>query len=96
MPYKNIINTIFIYYNFYKTNQLLFLCFREHKVTQLLKECLGSLTCHVAMVAHVSPLAQHYTETLSTVQLAARIHRMRRRRIKVSAYDTLTYTCIVH
>lgn len=58
-------------------------CYREHRLTQLLKECLGSLTCHVAMIAHVSPLAQNYSETLTTVQLAARIHRMRRRRIKV-------------
>ncbi|KAF4517366.1 hypothetical protein B566_EDAN014167 [Ephemera danica] len=61
---------------------VVFLSYREHKVTQLLRECLGSLTCHVAMIAHVSPLAQHYAETLTAVQLAARIHRMRRRRIK--------------
>jgi len=59
------------------------LLFREHKVTQLLKECLSSLTCHAAMIAHVSPAAQHYTDTLATVQLASRIHRMRRRKIKV-------------
>ncbi|XP_072765686.1 uncharacterized protein [Anoplolepis gracilipes] len=56
--------------------------YKEHKLTQLLKECLGSLTCHAAMIAHVSPNAQHYTETLTTVQLASRIHRMRRRKIK--------------
>lgn len=56
--------------------------YKEHKLTQLLKECLGSLTCHAAMIAHVSPNAQHYTDTLTTVQLASRIHRMRRRKIK--------------
>ncbi|XP_076672113.1 uncharacterized protein LOC143371115 isoform X2 [Andrena cerasifolii] len=56
--------------------------YKEHKLTQLLKECLGSLTCHAAMIAHVSPNAQHYTETLTTVQLASRIHRLRRRKIK--------------
>ncbi|XP_069691784.1 kinesin-like protein CG14535 isoform X3 [Periplaneta americana] len=56
---------------------------REHKITQLLKECLSSLTCHAAMIAHVSPAAQHYTDTLATVQLASRIHRMRRRKIKL-------------
>ncbi|XP_025202408.1 kinesin-like protein CG14535 isoform X3 [Melanaphis sacchari] len=55
---------------------------REQKLTQLLKDCLNSLTCHAAMVAHVSPTAQQYTETLSVVQLASRIHRMRRRRFK--------------
>ncbi|XP_050542839.1 kinesin-like protein CG14535 isoform X2 [Daktulosphaira vitifoliae] len=55
---------------------------REQKLTQLLKECLNSLTCHAAMIAHVSSFAQQYTETLSAVQLASRIHRMRRRRFK--------------
>ncbi|XP_072154158.1 kinesin-like protein CG14535 isoform X3 [Bemisia tabaci] len=55
---------------------------REHKLTQVLRECLSSLTCQAAMIAHVSPLPQHYPETLSTIQLASRIHRMRRRRPK--------------
>lgn len=56
--------------------------YKEHKLTHLLKDCLGSLTCHAAMIAHVSPCAQHYSDTLTTVQLASRIHRMRRRKIK--------------
>ncbi|XP_068907852.1 kinesin-like protein CG14535 isoform X3 [Tenebrio molitor] len=56
--------------------------YKEHKLTQLLKDCLSSLTCHAAMIAHVSPFAQNYSDTLTTVQLASRIHRMRRRRIK--------------
>ncbi|XP_071566947.1 uncharacterized protein [Temnothorax nylanderi] len=62
--------------------------YKEHKLTQLLKECLGSLTCHAAMIAHVSPNAQHYAETLTTVQLASRIHRMRRRKIKFVGSNT--------
>ena len=62
--------------------------YKEHKLTQLLKECLGSLTCHAAMIAHVSPNAQHYSETLTTVQLASRIHRMRRRKIKFVGNNT--------
>lgn len=56
--------------------------YKEHKLTQILKECLSSLTCHAAMIAHVSPNAQQYSETLTTVQLASRIHRMRRRKFK--------------
>ncbi|CAG9765421.1 unnamed protein product [Ceutorhynchus assimilis] len=56
--------------------------YKEHKLTHLLKDCLSSLTCHAAMIVHVSPFAQNYAETLTTVQLASRIHRMRRRRIK--------------
>ncbi|XP_065221897.1 kinesin-like protein CG14535 [Planococcus citri] len=55
---------------------------RDHKITQVLKECLSSLTCHAAMIAHVSPSVQHYHETLATVQMASRIHRIRRRKIK--------------
>ncbi|XP_065340900.1 kinesin-like protein CG14535 isoform X2 [Cloeon dipterum] len=77
IPLSGVANVLLAIFNGQKH-----LPYREHKLTQLLKECLGSLTCHVAMIAHVSPLAQNYMETLSTVQLAARIHRMRRRRIK--------------
>ncbi|KAG8240457.1 hypothetical protein J437_LFUL007390 [Ladona fulva] len=61
---------------------------RDNKVAQLLKECLNSLTCHAAMIAHVSPYAAHYTDTLATVQLASRIHRMRRRKIKFTGGST--------
>ncbi|CAH1406776.1 unnamed protein product [Nezara viridula] len=43
---------------------------------------MGSLTCHAAMIAHVSPLVSNYSETLTTIQLASRIHRMRRKRFK--------------
>nr|CAD7416335.1 unnamed protein product [Timema poppensis] len=62
--------------------------YREHKITHVLKECLSSLTCHAAMIAHVSPQAQHYTDTLATIQLASRIHRMRRRKIKFAGTST--------
>jgi hypothetical protein len=76
---------MFIVVSLSETFSVMLLLFREHKVTQLLKECLSSLTCHAAMIAHVSPAAQHYTDTLATVQLASRIHRMRRRKIKVNS-----------
>lgn len=69
----------------FKSNKLLTMnfFFREHKLTQQLKECMGSLTCHAAMIAHVSADASNYSDTLTTVQLASRIHRMRRKRFKV-------------
>ena len=54
--------------------------FKESKVTQMLKECLGSLSCQATMVAHVTPEPSHYSETLHTTQLASRIHRMRRKK----------------
>lgn len=56
---------------------------REHKITQVLRECLGSLTCQAALVAHIANTSA-YSETLSTVQMASRVHRMRRRRVKVA------------
>ena len=55
---------------------------KESRVTQLLKECLGSLACQATMLAHVSPEPSHYSETLHTTQLASRIHRMRRKKAK--------------
>jgi hypothetical protein len=54
---------------------------RDSKVSQLLRESLGNTGCHTSMIAQVSPLFHHYNETLQVVQLAARIHRMRRRRL---------------
>ena len=45
---------------------------KESRVTQLLKECLGSLACQATMLAHVSPEPCHYSETLHTTQLASR------------------------
>ena len=63
---------------------------REHKITQVLRECLGSLTCQAALVAHASS-ASSYNETLATAQMASRVHRMRRRRIKVNSTMMFTY-----
>ena len=57
--------------------------FKESKVTQLLREVLGSVSCQVALVAHLSPEPSHYSETLHTIQLASRIHRMRRKKMKL-------------
>lgn len=54
--------------------------FKESKVTQMLKECMGSYTCQATMLAHVTPEPSHYSETLHTTQLASRIHRMRRKK----------------
>ena len=74
--------------------------FKESKVTQLLREVLGSVSCQVksriknlyqtsfeqlqvALLAHISPEPSHYSETLHTIQLASRIHRMRRKKMKL-------------
>ena len=55
---------------------------RESTVTKILKDCLGSSACQAAIIAHVSPEPAHYSETLHTVQLASRLHRMKRRKQK--------------
>ncbi|XP_063236117.1 kinesin-like protein CG14535 [Bacillus rossius redtenbacheri] len=55
---------------------------RDHKLTQLLKDCFSSLMCHTTVVAHVSPLSCHHADTLATLQLSARLHRIRHRKIK--------------
>ncbi|XP_059091814.1 uncharacterized protein LOC131887270 [Tigriopus californicus] len=64
---------------------------RDSKVTQVLRECLGSLTCQATMLAHVSPEPSHYSETLHTIQLASRLHRLRRKRMK--AHSSSGSTC---
>ncbi|XP_068228581.1 uncharacterized protein [Palaemon carinicauda] len=55
---------------------------RENKLTMLLREALGSVTCHAAMVVHISPSPRHAQHTLATLQLASRVHRMRRKKLK--------------
>lgn len=61
---------------------------RENKLTMLLREVLGSVTCHAAMVVHISPSPRHAQHTLATLQLASRVHRMRRKKLKVCAIVT--------
>ncbi|XP_060655199.1 kinesin-like protein CG14535 isoform X2 [Drosophila nasuta] len=55
---------------------------KDHPLTPLLKDCLAPITCHVAIVAHVLH-AQSYQDALSTIQIASRIHRLRRRKHRV-------------
>lgn len=50
----------------------------------LLRESLATSNCRTTMIAHISDSPAHHAETLSTVQLAARVHRLRRKKGKVS------------
>ncbi|CAL4124626.1 unnamed protein product [Meganyctiphanes norvegica] len=52
---------------------------KENKLTAIFKEVLGSVTCHASMIVHISPLACHSQHTLAILQLASRVHRMRRK-----------------
>lgn len=56
--------------------------YRDHRLTVLLRESLATTSCRTTMIAHVSDAPAHHAETLSTVQLAARIHRLRRKKAK--------------
>ncbi|ELK01252.1 Kinesin-like protein KIF26A, partial [Pteropus alecto] len=59
--------------------------YREHRLTMLLRESLATTHCHTTMIAHISDEPARHAETLSTAQLAARIHRLRRKKVKYAS-----------
>ncbi|XP_008055685.2 kinesin-like protein KIF26A, partial [Carlito syrichta] len=59
--------------------------YRDHRLTMLLRESLATTSCRTTMIAHVSDAPAHHAETLSTVQLAARIHRLHRKKAKYAS-----------
>ena len=58
--------------------------YRTSKITRMLQESIGNTSCRTTMIAHVSPSLPFYAETLATVQLATRLHRLRKRKGKVT------------
>lgn len=65
------------------TKQFINVLFRDSKLTMLLRESLGNINCRTTMIAHISDSPAGYMETLTMVQLASRIHRMRKKKSKV-------------
>nr|XP_051690772.1 kinesin-like protein KIF26A [Oryctolagus cuniculus] len=59
--------------------------YRDHRLTMLLRESLAAAGCRTTMIAHVSDAPAQHAETLSTVQLAARVHRLRRKKAKYAS-----------
>uniref|UniRef100_A0A8C6WC01 Kinesin family member 26A n=1 Tax=Nannospalax galili TaxID=1026970 RepID=A0A8C6WC01_NANGA len=59
--------------------------YRDHRLTMLLRESLATANCRTTMIAHISDSPAHHAETLGTVQLAARIHRLRRKKVKYAS-----------
>ncbi|KAL2082033.1 hypothetical protein ACEWY4_021851 [Coilia grayii] len=59
--------------------------YRDSKLTMLLRESLGNINCRTTMIAHISSSPAKYAETLTTVQLASRIHRMRKKKSKYAS-----------
>ncbi|XP_030577188.1 kinesin-like protein KIF26A [Archocentrus centrarchus] len=59
--------------------------YRDSKLTMLLSESLGNINCRTTMIAHISDSPANYVETLTTVQTASRIHRMRKKKSKYAS-----------
>lgn len=56
---------------------------RDSKLTMLLSDSLGNINCQTTMIAHVADSPADYMETLTTLQLASRIHCMKKKKSKV-------------
>ncbi|KAG8511812.1 Kinesin-like protein KIF26B [Galemys pyrenaicus] len=56
--------------------------YKESKLTMLLRESLGNVNCRTTMIAHISAAAGNYAETLSTIQIASRVLRMKKKKTK--------------
>lgn len=50
----------------------------------LLRESLGNMNCRTTMIAHISASPRDFSETLSTVQIASRVLRMKKKKTKVT------------
>ncbi|KAJ7990728.1 hypothetical protein DPEC_G00289920 [Dallia pectoralis] len=59
--------------------------YRDSKLTMLLRESLGNINCRTTMIAHISDSPANYADSLSTIQLASRIHRMRKKKSKYAS-----------
>uniref|UniRef100_A0A3Q2H4Y8 Kinesin family member 26B n=1 Tax=Equus caballus TaxID=9796 RepID=A0A3Q2H4Y8_HORSE len=59
--------------------------YKESKLTMLLRESLGNVNCRTTMIAHISAAAGSYAETLSTIQIAARVLRMKKKKTKYTS-----------
>ncbi|XP_055496602.1 kinesin-like protein KIF26A isoform X1 [Leucoraja erinacea] len=59
--------------------------YKDSKLAMLLRESLGNINCRTTMITHISDSPVNYAETLTSIQLAARIHRMRKKKSKYAS-----------
>uniref|UniRef100_G3NZ12 Kinesin family member 26Ab n=1 Tax=Gasterosteus aculeatus aculeatus TaxID=481459 RepID=G3NZ12_GASAC len=59
--------------------------YRDSKLTMLLRESLGNINCRTTMISHISDSPANYSDSLNTIQLASRIHRMRKKKSKYAS-----------
>uniref|UniRef100_A0A3P9K149 Kinesin family member 26Ba n=1 Tax=Oryzias latipes TaxID=8090 RepID=A0A3P9K149_ORYLA len=62
--------------------------YKDSKLTMLLRESLGNMNCRTTMIAHISVLPRDFSETLSTIQIASRVLRMKKKKTKVTVQYT--------
>ncbi|XP_066532088.1 kinesin-like protein KIF26B isoform X2 [Hoplias malabaricus] len=62
--------------------------YKDSKLTMLLRESLGNMNCRTTMIAHISSSPSNFSETLSTLQIASRVLRMKKKKTKVSVYTS--------
>ncbi|CDQ94487.1 unnamed protein product, partial [Oncorhynchus mykiss] len=63
-------------------------CSRDSKLSMLLRESLGNMNCRTTMIAHISSSPSNFSDTLSTIQIASRLLRMKKKKTKVSMQYT--------
>ncbi|TNN38517.1 Kinesin-like protein KIF26B [Liparis tanakae] len=73
-PYSELGPVVISLLSGHKTNPT-----KGSKLTMLLREALGHVNCHTAVIAEVDDSLARLQETLSTIQLAARIRRTQKR-----------------
>ncbi|KAK2890422.1 kinesin-like protein KIF26B isoform X1 [Channa argus] len=60
---------------------------KANKLTMLLRESLGHTNCHITVIAQVADSLANLHETVSTIQLAARIRRTQKRTKQFAFYS---------
>ncbi|XP_064859434.1 kinesin-like protein KIF26B [Oncorhynchus nerka] len=62
--------------------------YKDSKLSMLLRESLGNMNCRTTMIAHISSSPSNFSDTLSTIQIASRLLRMKKKKTKVSMQYT--------
>ncbi|XP_052001897.1 kinesin-like protein KIF26B isoform X1 [Xyrauchen texanus] len=62
--------------------------YKDSKLTMLLRESLGNMNCRTTMISHISSSPTNFSETLSTLQIASRVLRLKKKKAKVSMQYT--------
>ncbi|XP_038864764.1 kinesin-like protein KIF26B [Salvelinus namaycush] len=56
--------------------------YKDSKLSMLLRESLGNMNCRTTMIAHISSSPSNFSDTLSTIQIASRLLRMKKKKTK--------------